>query len=284
MGCKNSGGNMNHRNALNVVIVNFRTPDLTINCVNSVLALKVALPEDVVVVDNASPDNSYQRLRSELPSGVRLIRASMNRGFGAGVNLGMVAGTRENVLVLNPDTYFIDGSLEKALETLKTDPEIGLVGLDLTNPDGSRQYSARRFYSLLDILGRRTSLGRSNLLRKRLTQHLMMDAWTPGLPFDAEWVMGTGFVVRRYIFEELSGMDEAYFLYMEDVDLCARIWHAGYRVVCVPGARLVHEHQRKSSGNLINSASRYHIKSLLRFRNKFRVPLTLPPGVSGIAK
>ena len=275
---------MNHRDALNVVIVNFRTPDLTINCVNSVLALEVALPEDVVVVDNASPDNSHQRLRLGLPAGVRLIRASMNRGFGAGVNLGMVAGTRENVLVLNPDTYFVDGSLEKALETLKTDPEIGLVGLDLTNPDGSRQYSARRFYSLLDIVGRRTSLGRSNLLRKRLTQHLMMDSWTPGLPFDAEWVMGTGFVVRRYIFEELSGMDEAYFLYMEDVDLCARIWHAGYRVVCVPGARLVHEHQRQSSGSLINRASRYHIKSLLRFRNKFRVPLTLPPGVNGIAK
>jgi GT2 family glycosyltransferase len=275
---------VSHRNGLNVVIVNFRTPDLTINCVNSILALNVAEPQDIVVVDNASPDTSYPQLRSRLPHGVRLIRASMNRGFGAGVNLGMAAGTRENVLVLNPDTYFVDGSLEKALEALHTDPAIGLVGLDLTNPDGSRQYSARRFYSMLDIVGRRTSLGRSGLLQKRLTHHLMMDAWKPELPFDAEWVMGTGFVVRRLIFEELSGMDEAYFLYMEDVDLCARIWHAGYRVVCVPGARLVHEHQRQSAGSLVNRASRYHIKSLLRFRNKFRVPLTFPPGVNGLAK
>ncbi|CAE6711709.1 glycosyltransferase family 2 protein [Paraburkholderia aspalathi] len=275
---------MNRKNDLNVVIVNFRTPDMAINCVSSILALEVALPEDIVVVENASPDDSYLRLRAELPSGVRLIRASMNRGFGAGVNLGMVAGTRECVLVLNPDTYFVDCSLEKALDTLEADPAIGLVGLDLTNPDGSRQYSARRFYSLLDIVGRRTSLGRSILLRKRLTQHLMMDAWTPGVPFDAEWVMGTGFVVRRHIFEELSGMDEAYFLYMEDVDLCARIWHAGYRVVCVPGARLVHEHQRQSAGKLIDRASRSHLKSLLRFRNKFRVPLTFPPGVNGLGK
>ncbi|WP_144107712.1 glycosyltransferase family 2 protein [Paraburkholderia sp. BCC1886] len=275
---------MNHRNRLNVVIVNFRTPGIAINCVKSVLALEVATPEDIVVVDNASPDDSYVQLRSGLPSGVRLIRASQNRGFGAGVNLGMAAGTHENVLVLNPDTYFVDSSLEKALDTLDADPTIGLVGLDLTNPDGSRQYSARRFYSVLDIVGRRTSLGRSHLLRKRLTEHMMVDSWTPGLPFDAEWVMGTGFVVRRHLFEELSGMDEAYFLYMEDVDLCARIWRAGFRVVCVPGARLVHEHQRQSARSLVNSASRYHIKSLLRFRNKFRVPLTFPPGVNGLAK
>jgi N-acetylglucosaminyl-diphospho-decaprenol L-rhamnosyltransferase len=96
--------------------------------------------------------------------------------------------------------------------------------------------------------------------------------------------MGTGFVVRRSIFEELSGMDEAYFLYMEDVDLCARVWHSGYRVVCVPGARLVHEHQRQSAGGLMNRASRYHLQSLLRFRNKFRVPLTFPPGINGIGR
>ena len=275
---------MIYQSDLNVVIVNFRTPDLTINCVNSVLELNVAAAEDIVVVENASPDDSYVRLRAELPAGVRLIRASLNRGFGAGVNLGMVAGIRGKVLVLNPDTYFVDASLEKALSILESDSTIGLVGLDLTNPDGSRQYSARRFYSLLDIVSRRTSLGKSGLLRKRLTQHLMMDAWVPGVPFDAEWVMGTGFVVRRQVFEELSGMDEAYFLYMEDVDLCARIWHAGYRVVCVPGARLVHEHQRQSAGSLVNRASRYHLKSLLRFRNKFRVPLSFPPGVSGLGK
>jgi N-acetylglucosaminyl-diphospho-decaprenol L-rhamnosyltransferase len=269
---------------LNVVIVNFRTPDLTLNCINSVLALRIARPEDVVVVENASPDDSYQRLRAQLPAGVRLVRSSLNRGFGAGVNLGVVAGTHDYVLVLNPDTYFVDASLQRALDVLAAAPAIGLVGLDLTNPDGTRQYSARRFYSMLDIVGRRTSLGRSGILRERIKRHLMVDAWAPGVPFDADWVMGTGFVVRRSIFEELSGMDEAYFLYMEDVDLCARVWHSGYRVVCVPGARLVHEHQRQSAGGLMNRASRYHLQSLLRFRNKFRVPLTFPPGINGIGR
>jgi N-acetylglucosaminyl-diphospho-decaprenol L-rhamnosyltransferase len=275
---------MKTEGCLNVVVVNFRTPDLTVKCVRSLLALHIAHPQDMVVVENASPDDSYKQLRTVLPAGVRLVRASMNRGFGAGVNLGVVAGTREQILILNPDTYFVDNSVEKARAVLDAWPDVGLVGLDLMYPNGERQYSARRFYSLLDIVGRRTRLGKLELFRDRIAHHMMVDAWTPGVPFDAEWVMGTGFIVRRSLYEELGGMDEAYFLYMEDVDLCARTWQAGYRVVCVPGACLMHEHQRNSAGALLTRAGRYHLQSLLRFRNKFRVPLTLPPGIGGLAR
>jgi N-acetylglucosaminyl-diphospho-decaprenol L-rhamnosyltransferase len=238
----------------------------------------------MIVVENASPDDSYMRLRAQLPAGVRLVRASMNRGFGAGVNLGVIAGTRERILVLNPDTYFVDDSIEKALAVLDAWPDVGLVGLDLMYPNGERQYSARRFYSLLDIVGRRTPLGKLALLRSRIARHMMEEAWIPGVPFDADWVMGTGFIVRRALYEELGGMDESYFLYMEDVDLCARVWQAGYRVACVPGARLMHEHQRNSVGGPLTRAGRHHLQSLLRFRNKFRVPLTLPPAINGLAR
>jgi N-acetylglucosaminyl-diphospho-decaprenol L-rhamnosyltransferase len=275
---------MSTQGLLNVVIVNFRTPDFTIRCVKSLLRLKIALASDMVVVENASPDDSYQRLRDELPEGVRLVRASMNRGFGAGVNLGMVAGLRERILVLNPDTYFVDNSIEKAVAVLDAYPKVGMVGLDLTYPDGVRQYSARRFYSLLDIVGRRTPLGKLGLLHDRIERHMMVEAWTPGVPFDADWVMGTGFIVRRGVYEELGGMDEGYFLYMEDVDLCARIWQSGHRIACVPGARLMHDHQRQSAGGPLSRAGRYHLQSLFRFRNKFRVPLAFPPGIDGVTR
>jgi GT2 family glycosyltransferase len=203
----------------------------------------------------------------------------MNRGFGAGVNFGIAACLHRFVLVLNPDTYVIDSSIEKAIEVMKARAEVGLVGLELTYPNGERQYSARRFYSMLDIVGRRTPLGKLDLLHERMARHLMMEAWNPGVPFDADWVMGAGFIVRRALYEELGGMDEMYFLFMEDVDLCARIWQAGYRVACVPGARLVHEHQRASAQGPLTSAARHHLHSLLRFSKKFRVPLAWPPGL-----
>ncbi len=266
---------------LNAVIVNYRTPDLTLKCVASIVAHGVAAPADIVVVENASPDDSYARLSAEL-SGVRLLQAANNGGFGAGVNLGAALCEADYILVLNPDTYFEDGGLNKALAVLDSQPEVGLVGLDLVYPGGERQYSARRFYSLLDVLGRRLSLGRYWPVKARIDRHLMRTAWDSGAPFEAEWVMGTGFVVRRELFLKLQGMDEAYFLYMEDVDLCARVWQSGAKVVCVPGARLVHDHQRSSAAGPLSWAGRLHLQSLLRFRQKFHVPLVRQPGVAGL--
>ncbi|MES1998834.1 MAG: glycosyltransferase family 2 protein [Pseudomonadota bacterium] len=266
---------------LNAVIVNYRTPDLTLKCVASIVAHGVAAPADIVVVENASPDDSYARLSAEL-SGVRLLQAANNGGFGAGVNLGAALCEADYILVLNPDTYFEDGSLNKALAVLDSQPEVGLVGLDLVYPGGERQYSARRFYSLLDVLGRRLPLGRYWPVKARIERHLMRTAWDSGAPFEAEWVMGTGFVVRRELFFKLHGMDEAYFLYMEDVDLCARVWQSGAKVICVPGARLVHDHQRSSAAGPLSWAGRLHLQSLLRFRQKFHVPLVRQPGVAGL--
>lgn len=266
---------------INPVIVNFRTPDLTLKCVASIVQQGVAAPEDILVVENASPDDSLARLQAELRHG-RLIVSSRNGGFGAGVNLGASQAQREFVLVLNPDTYFTDQSIAAALAVLDGDASVGLVGLNLVYPDGERQYSARRFYSFFDVLVRRSPLGKLSWLQGVVDRHLMKRSWDAGSPFEAEWVMGTGFVVRRELYQRLGGMDEAYFLYMEDVDLCARVWQAGFKVVCVPAATLVHDHQRSSASNPLGWAARMHIKSLARFARKFRVPVLVPPGVAGL--
>ncbi|WP_341677878.1 glycosyltransferase family 2 protein [Niveibacterium sp. SC-1] len=266
---------------VNAVIVNYRTPDLVFKCVASIEAQGIALGQDIIVVENASPDDSFARLEAGL-SGQRLIKSEHNGGFGAGVNLGAAAADKEFLLVLNPDTYFESDSVSDVVAMLDTDPGVGLVGLDLVYPTGERQYSARRFYSWADIVGRRTPLGRYWPLRGRIDRHLMTQAWMPGQPFDAEWVMGTGFIIRRDLYGYLGGMDEAYFLYMEDVDLCARVWQSGHRVVTVPGARLVHDHQRSSAAGPLSWAGRMHLRSLMRFRSKFRLPLLRQPGVSGL--
>ena len=241
----------------------------------------VANKNDIIVVDNASPDDSASILALEL-DGVQLICSERNGGFSSGINIGVRAANLEYVLVLNPDTYFIDESIDQALEVLDTKPEVGLVGLNLIYPDGSRQYSARRFYSMLDIIARRLPLGRYWPLKKRLERHMMISDWVSGLPFDADWVMGTGFIIRRDLFEKIGGMDESYFLYMEDVDLCARVWGEGYRVVCVPEAKLVHDHQRSSAAGPFSAAGRLHLQSLVTFRKKYSVPLLRPPGVERV--
>lgn len=269
---------------LNPLIVNYRTPDLVLKCVASILACGIAAAEDIVVVENASPDDSVARLKALLPPGVQLVVAERNAGFSSGINIGLAHAHHEFVLVLNPDTYFIDGSIEYAIALLDAEPDVGLVGLDLIYPNGERQYSARRFYSVLDIVGRRLPIGSFWPIRQRVDRHMMKADWLSGGPFPADWVMGTGFVIRRGLFERLGGMDEAYFLYMEDVDLCARVWGSGYKVMCVPGARLVHDHQRSSAQSPLGRTGRMHLKSLEIFRRKYRVPLLIPPGVRGLKR
>jgi N-acetylglucosaminyl-diphospho-decaprenol L-rhamnosyltransferase len=267
---------------LQAIIVNFRTPQLTVRCIESMLEHQVVDRDGVLVVDNFSGDDSVAEIRKALPD-IQLIAADRNGGFGAGVNLGVAKATADYLLILNPDTYFEFNSVAAVVDYMERRPETALVGLDLVNPDGSRQYSARRFYSVFDVLARRVDwIGA--MVPQRAKKHLMMDAWETGEPFDAEWVMGTGFVVRRSAFEQIRGMDESYFLYMEDVDLCARLWRAGHKIKGMPGAKLVHDHQRSSAAGPLTFAGRTHIHSLLLFRSRFSVPLIRPPGVGKITK
>ncbi len=267
---------------MNPIIVNYRTPDLTLKCVDSIVRMAVAEAADIVVVENGSADDSYALLKAGLPNNVQLVAAERNAGFAAGVNTGAALADHELILVLNPDTYFVDNSISKAVDLFVADSSIGLVGLDLTYPNGERQLSARRFYCVLDIVARRSPLGRYWPLRQMVERHLMRKAWEKGKAFAADWVMGTGFIIRRALFEEIGRMDDAYFLYMEDVDLCARVWRHGRRVVCVPGARLIHDHQRSSRAGPLSSAGKMHIRSLRIFRQKYRIPFFSPPGVEGV--
>jgi GT2 family glycosyltransferase len=261
---------------LSAVIVNYGTADLTKKCVHSLRQWKVVDDPRIFIVDNASPDDSLARLRSALAP-IRIIAAPVNGGFSFGVNLGVRETQTPYVLILNPDTYFVDDSIQYALSVLESQPDIGLLGLDLIYPDGRRQFPARRFYSVLDILGRRLPLGRFWPLKARVARHMMLSAWKHNQPFEADWVMGTGFIVRRDLFQRLGGMDESYFLYMEDVDLCARIWISGHRVVSLPNARLVHDHQRASAATPFGKSGRYHLKSLGLFVKKYRLPVFTPP-------
>ncbi|MGC4059763.1 MAG: glycosyltransferase family 2 protein [Aquabacterium sp.] len=258
------------------MIVNYRTLDLTLQCVASLLEHGITQAHHIVVVDNASPDGSGLRLQEALPNGVQVILSNVNGGFGAGVNIGVAALSTELVLVLNPDTYFLRNDIHLVRQVFEAQPRVGVAGLKLVNTDGSLQYSARRFYSLSDIVARRTVLGRLRPMRRLVRSHLLKQQWLEGA-FEADWVMGTGFVVRRSAFEQVGRMDEGYFLYFEEVDLCARMWVNGWRVVAVPAVELVHEHQRHSQAGIWSSSGQTHLRSMVRFFSKFGVPWIARP-------
>lgn len=265
---------------LHIVIVNFRTAALTIRCVRSILHHGIVDARRITIVENCSGDSSYDEIHAALPE-ISIRQSPINGGFGAGVNFGCKGLEEKYLLILNPDTYFQSDSVSTVVSHMEENRDIGLVGLDLINPDGSRQYSARRFYCALDIVARRSN-ALAPFLLKRIERHLMKDAYAKNSPFDAEWVMGTGFVIRRDVMQTVGGMDDDYFLYMEDVDLCARVWCQGLRVQCLPDSQLVHDHQRSSAVSAFSFAGKTHLKSLLKFARRFTLPLFTPPGTAKI--
>lgn len=264
--------------AVDVVVVNYNTYDDTIHCVDKLLNVGEVSASAIHVIDNMSPDGSGRRLATDLPDDVNFIQSPTNAGFGAGVNIGARAGTAPYILVLNPDCYPTGPCLGQAVDYLQQNPHVGIAGLCLRHPDGLRQYSARTFYTILNIVVRRTPLKKifpGTIWNRR---HLMVNH-SLDKPFAVDWVVGTGFLIRRALFETLGGMDEAYFLYMEDVDLCVRVHIAGYEVHALPMIDLVHDH-RGASRSLFSRLQWRHLSSLIRFARKFGLPLATPPRLS----
>lgn len=271
--------NAKYSDLLDVVIVNYNTYDDTFKCVTHLIQQGEAALRKIHVVDNLSPDGSGPRLEQNLPPEVDVILSQINKGFGAGVNIGARAGNAPYILVLNPDCYPEIANLHRILEHFHEHADVGLVGAELINPDGSLQYSARTFYSALDVVVRRSFLKHLFPFSRLNRSHLLM-RHPRSVPFDVDWVMGTGFVVRRDLFDRVGAMDEAYFLYMDDVDLCARVHRAGCRVQILPTVKFIHDHRRQSGWNWRwTRAHSMHLASLRLFAKRHGLPLFRRPKI-----
>lgn len=205
------------------------------DCVDSLLAAGV---DAVVVVDNASTDGS-QRAVSDRP--VAWIDSGANLGYGRAANLGAghphVAGS-PYLLVCNPDVVVAPGVLEALVSALESDPGAAVAGPRLINDDSSVYPSARRFPDLLDAAGH----GLLGLVapRNRFTRRYRMLDWDHAGRAAVDWVSGACFLARRAAWDQVGGFDPAFFMYMEDVDLCWRVGRAGWRVLYEPAAEVRH--------------------------------------------
>lgn len=215
---------------VDTIIVNFRTPDLTVEAANSVL--DDPLTNSVIVVENASGDDSLQRLQSELADErVQIVETSENKGFGAGNNLGLKHASAEFVFLLNSDATISPGGLRAMVDAFKL-PGVGIAAPYVFEPGMKLQ---ERNYGLFPT---------PKLL---LTGHY--GSWSPGTP--AEWVSGVAMMLRRETMVDLGGFDEDIFMYMEDVDLCKRVVDAGLSIVRIPEAHVTHLGGASSSSSSI---------------------------------
>jgi GT2 family glycosyltransferase len=190
----------------------------------------------VVVVDNASPDRSLEAV-ADLP--VRAIQNPRNGGFSYGVNTGWRAGSAPFVMLLNPDAVIDEASVRRLVAVLEEDPGLGAAAPRITNADGSLQWSLRRFPRLRSTYAQALFLHRlapgaawaDEVIRDRRSYE---QRWEP------EWASGACILARRSVLERLGGLDEGFFLYGEDKDLCRRIRDLGLRIAYEPNATCSH--------------------------------------------
>jgi N-acetylglucosaminyl-diphospho-decaprenol L-rhamnosyltransferase len=244
---------------VSAVIVSYNVRELLLECIASLRADGV---EHIVVVDNASADGSADAARS---TGVEVLALDTNVGFGSGANRGVERTSTPYVIVCNPDLEFEAGTNKALTEVLDLDDEVGIVAPRIETPDGRLYPSARTFPDLVDAAGHAFLhfVWRDNPFSRR---YKMVD-WDHDRACDVDWVAGTYFVVRRSAWDQVGGFDEAFFMYLEDVDLCWRMKDKGWRTRYDPAATIVHAIGRSTDQTPYRMIAEHH-RSLLRFAAK----------------
>ncbi len=230
-----------HRYRLAVSIINYRTFEMTLRCVQSVLDDIGGIDARIVVVDNASGDGSAERLtewRAAQPDDfpVELVLSPTNTGFSGGHNLGMGACAADFYLLLNSDAVLRPGFCKAILAAAEAHPEAGFLAPRLEYDDGTPQVSSFRFHSPLSELIRCARTAQVTRLLKSRDVSIGTD---PGAQ-RIDWASFACILLRDAMVEALGPMDEGYFLYFEDAEYCLRGRRAGWSVVHVPQAVTVH--------------------------------------------
>lgn len=221
---------------LTVLIVNYNTAHLLNEMFTTLYAsLGTATKARVVVIDNASTDNSVEVLKTQYPE-VVLIENQTNVGFGRANNQGLPYVEGRYVLLLNTDAFVAPDTLTKTLAYMDAHPQCGVLGVRLVGRDGEMQPCCRYFATAWGIF-----VSRMGLMRYFKNVRMVDDmAWDHASVRECDWVPGCYFLIRREAVDRVGLFDPRYFLYSEEVDLCHAVKDAGWQVVYFPDTTVVH--------------------------------------------
>jgi GT2 family glycosyltransferase len=206
--------------SLSVIIVNYNSGDYAIECIRS-LHKQENVNIEIIVIDNASRDNSVKQLNLKFGDEMVLIESKENLGFGRANNLGAGKATGEYLMLLNPDTVIPDSlGCFHLIQFLDAHPEIGMVGPAVEEPRKGKNVLPRFSYPS--------------------SRNLKYTTTFRGLPGDIAWILGACMLIKRSLYNEIAGFDPDYFLYGEDADICLRIRRHGYQIGYCEDVKIIH--------------------------------------------
>jgi GT2 family glycosyltransferase len=254
---------------LSVLVVNYNGKEYLGGCLDSIQHW-LTVPYEIIVVDNASSDGSQEYLKQNYPN-VLLISSHENLRFAAGNNLAAHHATGKLILLLNTDTLLC-GDLAPMFSILRDDPKVGVLGCKMQGKDGEYRYSAGyfpnpgRLFSLASLYYRNGPFRNGNF------------STSDRLVYEVDWVEGSFLLTPRELWENIGGLDESYYMYVEDVDYCKRVKNLGFKVAYFPNLSYIHYggYSANRMGMLISGFRKYHKKySSLWVRFLAQIALTL---------
>ena len=223
---------------LSIVIICWNDWKVIENCLRSVFESTHKIEYEVIVSDNGSTDGSVEKIHRQFPR-VRVLENGANLGFARGNNVGIREARGEYVLILNPDTIIHEGSLDRWMDFADHHPEAGAFGCRVHNLDGTYQRSARPFPTIARCVIAALGLRFLGHLRRPVLLD-EYEGWRGNTEKDVDWQSGCCLMLRAELLNKLGGFDEQFFYQFEEVDLCRRVWGAGYRIRFTPTVSITH--------------------------------------------
>jgi len=221
---------------LSIIIVSFNAKEFLKKCLESIYRYIDISAYEIIVVDNDSIDGSAKMVKKEF-SKVELIENSKNLGFAKAVNQGIREAKGEFIFLLNPDSEIKRGVLRKLIEFAEKNPDAGVVGVKLLNPDGSIQPSIYHFPTIFRAI-KEFWFGQRGAYEKYAPAGME--------PVEVDAVTGAAMLISRKTIEKVGFFDERYFMYFEDLDYCRRVRKAGLKVYYFPRAEIIHHHGKSA--------------------------------------
>ncbi|MEH1934008.1 MAG: glycosyltransferase family 2 protein [Nostoc sp.] len=219
---------------VSIILVNYNGEEVLPDCLSSIEKFIDIPAHEIIIVDNASTDNSLELVAEKYPQ-FHLIRQSKNLGFGTGNNAGARLASGEFLFLLNTDTVLTSNILPHLIDLMYADPQLGIIGPKLLNPDGSLQISVSPALGIKgEYQARQMHRDYQNITKKSLIEQKFQQIQ------EVDIVVGAAFFIRSSLFHQLGGFDENFFMYFEESDLCQRAQYQGYKIIYTPHVSLIH--------------------------------------------
>lgn len=271
-------------NTVDIVTVNYKSTSLLIDSLNSIYKTLNGMTARIFLEDNGS-DDDVKRIKTLFPE-VVLTENHGNMGFAKAANNGIQKGQAPYVLLLNPDSLVLDGFFETTVSFMELNPAVGILGSKILNADLSIQGSARSFPTPLTAFFGRNSLLSRWFPGNRITRRNLLNMSSDGkTPMSVDWVSGACMMIRRNAIEATGLLDEQFFMYWEDADLCRRMKEKGWKIAYLPSASIIHFGGVSSDQVIMRSILEFH-KSSYRLFYKYSQAwsrLLIPLVICGLA-